>query len=312
VNVASNAPISVTNLVTVTTGGDTNTVNNTAGDLTSIAATNTGGGSSYTGVLAGWDVSGQTSYGVSPLAATSNAPNVTVGGLTRGAGVTISGTAASGGAWGGNGFNSSTEAAAITASDFATFAIGANAGYKVSYSSVSRFDYRRSTSGPSTGVMQFQVGAGAFTSFVTNSYASTANSGASLAATDLSGIAALQNVGPGTNVTFRIVNYGASQSTGTWYVYDVVDGAALDFAISGTVTPLAGPPASAPALTLFSVTNGQVRFTLSGTIASNYVIEMSTNLSSGNWSPIHTGAAPILFSEPATNAQRYFRGKIGP
>ncbi len=312
VNVASNAPASVTNLVTVITGGDTNTVNNTASDLTLITTTNTGGGSSYTGVLAGWDVSGQTSYGVSPLAAISNAPNVMVGGLTRGMGVGTSGTAASGGAWGGNGFNSSTETAAITASNFVTFAIGANAGYKVSYSSVSRFDYRRSGSGPATGVMQYQIGSGTFTSFVTNSYTSTASSGASLATTDLSGIAALQNIGPGTNVTFRIVNYGASAAAGTWYIYDVVDGAALDFAISGTVVPLAGPPASVPALTLFSVTNQQMHFTLTGTIASNYVIEVSTNLSSGNWSPVHTGAAPILFSEPATNDQRYYRGKIAP
>lgn len=313
VDVATNAPTSVTNTVTVSTGGDTNTVNNTASDITAIAATTPGGGGgSYTGVLAGWDVSGQTSYGVSPLVATSNAPNVTVGGLTRGAGVTVSGTAASGGAWGGNGFNSGTETAAVTAGDFATFSLVANAGYKVSLSSVSRFDYRRSGSGPTTGVLQYQVGAGAFTSFVTNSYTSTAGGGATLAATDLSGIASLQNIGAGTNVTFRIVNFGASQATGTWYLYDVVDGTALDFAISGTIAPLAGPPASAPTLTLFSVTNSQMQFTLTGTTASNYVIEVSTNLTSGAWTPVHTGAAPILFSEPATNDQRYYRGKVVP
>ncbi|MGC3956782.1 MAG: lamin tail domain-containing protein [Verrucomicrobiota bacterium] len=88
VTVASNAPASLTNLASVATGGDTNTLNNTASDLTSITATNSGGGGdNYTGVLAGWDVSGQSSYGISPFAATTSAPNVTVVGLTRGAGV---------------------------------------------------------------------------------------------------------------------------------------------------------------------------------------------------------------------------------
>lgn len=311
VNVVSNAPTSVTNSVSVSTDGDTNTFNNTANDITTITSTNMGGGGSYTGILAGWDVSGQMSYGVSPLGATTNAPNVTVVGLTRGAGVGTSGTAASGGAWGGNGFDAASETAAVTASDFATLAITANSGFKVSFSSVSRFDYRRSSSGPATGVLQYRINTGAFVTFATNSYTSSAGSGAALAAIDLAGISALQNLGPGTNVTFRIVNYGGAAG-GTWYIYDVVDGTATDLALSGTVTPLAGPPASAPTLTLFSLATNEMQFTLTGTTSSNYVIEVSTNLSTGGWSPIYTGAAPILFSEPATNDQRYYRGKIAP
>jgi hypothetical protein len=65
-------------------------------------------------------------------------------------------------------------------------------------------------------------------------------------------------------------------------------------------------------LTLLSLATNQMQFTLTGTTSSNYVIEVSTNLSTGGWSPIYTGAAPILFSEPATNDQRYYRGKIAP
>lgn len=311
VNVASNAPASLTNTVSVSTGGDTNTLNNAANDITSIVSTNTGGGGSYTGVLAGWDVSGQTSYGVSPLAATSNAPNVTVGGLTRGAGVGTSGTAASGGAWGGNSFNAATAAAAVTSNNFVTCSLVANAGYKVSFTSVSRFDYRRSNTGPTNGVVQYQLNGSGFVDLSTNTYAPGA-SGFALSPVDLTVVSALQNVGPGTNVVFRIVNYNTSSDTGTWYIYDVVDGTALDFAISGTVATLAGPPASAPTLTLFSVVSNQMQFTLTGTVTTNYVIEVSTNLSTGVWSPVHTGAAPILFSEPATNDQRYYRGKIAP
>ena len=66
VSVATNAPSQVTNWVAVSTGGDTNTANNTASDATSILTPGGGGGITYTGVLAGWDVSGQTAYGVSP------------------------------------------------------------------------------------------------------------------------------------------------------------------------------------------------------------------------------------------------------
>ncbi|MGC3956781.1 MAG: hypothetical protein QM813_02100 [Verrucomicrobiota bacterium] len=176
---------------------------------------------------------------------------------------------------------------------------------------MSRFDYRRSSTGPTNGVVQYQIGAGGFVDLVTNTY-TAGNSGFSLPAIDLSAVSTLQNVGPGTNVVFRIVNYNTTSDTGTWYLYDVVDGAAPDFAISGVVAPLAGLSASAPTLTLFSVTNQQMQFTLTGTTASNYVIEVSTNLSSGHWTPVHTGAAPILFSEPATNDQRYYRGKVAP
>ncbi len=312
VSVATNAAASVTNSVSVSTGGDTNTLNNIANDITSITATNGGGGGgSYTGVLAGWDVSGQTAYGTSPLAPTTNAPNVTVGGITRGSGVTTINTAASR-AWGGNGWDAATAAAAITANDVATFSITANSGYTVSFTSVSRFDYRRSSSGPPNGVMQYQIGAGGFVSFATNAYTSSANAGAVLPPIDLSTISALQTIPAGTNVTFRIVNHGATTSGGNWYIYDQAVSSALDFSITGIVTPLSGPPATAPTLTLLSLTNNQFQFTLTGTTSSNYVVEVSTNLNSGAWSPVYTGAAPILFTEPATNDQRYYRGKIAP
>lgn len=312
VDIAANAPASVTNSVSVATSGDTNSLNDVAKDFTSITATNTAGpGGSYTGILAGWDVSLVTAFGASPYAATTNAPNVSVVGLTRGAGVQTTQTAATR-AWGGHGFDAANVAAALTANDFATCGVAANAGYRVSFTAVSRFDYRRSSSGPTTGVLQYQVGAGSFVSVATNAYASTSSSGAVLPTIDLSGISALQNVGPGTNVTFRLVNFGGTAATGTWYVYDQAVSTAPDFAITGSVTPLAGPPASAPVLTLFSVTNSQMQFTLTGTPTSNYVVEISTNWNAGGWTPVYTGAAPILFSEPATNDQRYYRGKVAP
>ena len=283
-------------------------ITNESGSVTSAVAALTVN-SGFTGVLAGWDVNGQTSYGTSPLAPSTNAGNITVVGLTRGSGVTTTGSAASR-AWGGNGFTTSSAGAAVTAVDLATFSITANAGYKVSFASISKFDYRRSSSGPTDGVVQYQVGAGAFTGFATNAYAS-GNGGHSLAAIDLSGVAALQNVGPGTNVTFRIVNYNGAAS-GTWYIYDVANSTALDFAVTGSIAAAAAPPASPPTLSLVGLTGNQFQFTLTGTTGSSYVVEVATNLPAANWIPVRTSTAPILFTEPATNDQRYYRGRIAP
>jgi hypothetical protein len=58
VNVASNAPTGVTNIVTVSGGGETNTANNTAGDPTTINATPR------------YSISGAVSYGTTPTGQT--------------------------------------------------------------------------------------------------------------------------------------------------------------------------------------------------------------------------------------------------
>jgi uncharacterized repeat protein (TIGR01451 family) len=58
---------------------------------------------------------------------------------------------------------------------------------------------------------------------------------------DLSGISALQNVGAGTNVTFRIVNWGGTSSSGTWYIFDVATNSAPDIVVQGAVSPAVVP-----------------------------------------------------------------------
>jgi hypothetical protein len=194
-------------------------------------------------VLAGWDVHGLTggsnNFGTSPLPATTFATNLTVGGLTRGAGVGTTGSAATRG-WGGNDWITTSASAAASAADTVSITIAANTGYQLSLSAISRFDYRRSSTGPASGVLQYQVGSGAFTDITTLSYSSTASAGASLSPIDLSGIAALQNLATGTTVTLRIVNYGGSAAGGTWYLYDNANTTASDLEISGTVTAAGG------------------------------------------------------------------------
>ncbi len=185
--------------------------------------------------LAGWDVSGQSNFGSSPLPPSTNAPGLVIVGLTRGAGIATTQTAAQR-AWGGNGFDSANTNAAAAAGDCATFSITAGAGFTVSFTSISRFDYRRSGTGPPNGVLQYQVGAGVFTDIAALAYSSTSSGGASLGAIDLSDIAALQHVGSNDVVTFRIVNYGATSSGGTWYIFDVADSTAPDLAVQGILT----------------------------------------------------------------------------
>ncbi len=242
VSVSASAPVSVTNIAAVSGGGDTNLANNTASDPTTIHPSSGGGG---TTTLAGWDVSGlpggSGNFGPSPLAPTTNAANLTIiAGLTRGAGIGTNGTGAARG-WGGNTFTETTSAAAIASNRFVTFTAAVNSGYKVSYASISKFNYRHSATGPPNGFLQYQVGAGDFADITAISYPSNTSSGGSLTPINLSGIPALQDVGAGTNVTFRIVNWGGTSSAGTWYIFDVTNSPALDFEVRGTVFPAVVP-----------------------------------------------------------------------
>ncbi len=234
VNVAANAPASVTNMASVSNGGDTDPANNSASESTVVL---TGSGSTNVVVLAGWDVSGQTNYGNSPLPPTTNAPNLAVASLMRGSGVATTGTGANH-AFGGNNFVGASSAAAISANQFFTCGLTANPGFQVSYSSISTFNYRRSATGPANGLLQYQIGAGSFNDIATVSYPTNTSGGGTLNPINLAGITDLQNVSPGAMVTFRLVNWGTTNPGGTWYIFDGANSSAPDFAISGTVNTL--------------------------------------------------------------------------
>ena len=228
------------------------TTNGTA--VSSSNFTVIGGSGTFTGTLAGWDVNGVTGFGPSPFAANTAGPNLAVVGLTRGPGITTSGTPA-GHAWGGTGFSSSDATSAIAANKFVTFSIMPTNGSQVSFSSISRFDYRGSSTGPTGGLLQFQVGSGAFSNITTVVYSQNNSSGTSLGPIDLSSFTDLQNVGAGTNVTFRFVNYGGG-SSGNWYIFDKAGNTAPDLALSGTViTPTLLSPLEAWRLQYFGITN---------------------------------------------------------
>jgi endonuclease/exonuclease/phosphatase family metal-dependent hydrolase len=132
-------------------------VTNSTGSVTSAVATLTVLPNQIGGpLLAAWDVSGQTNFGTALFPATTNHPNVAVSAMTRGPGVTTVPTAANR-AWGGNGFTATSAAEAITNGDYVTFSITAVAPYRLSFTGISKFDYRRSGSGPPSGLLQCQV-----------------------------------------------------------------------------------------------------------------------------------------------------------
>ncbi|PWU19477.1 MAG: hypothetical protein C5B50_06440 [Verrucomicrobia bacterium] len=260
--------------------------------------------------LAGWNVSGQTNYGPSPMAPTTNAANVTVAGLTRGSGIGTSGTAALR-AWGGNTWTSSSSANAISANQFATFGISANSGYTVSFDSISEFDYRHSATGGTNGLLQYQVGSGGFNNVATFFYTNNTSSGAQLGPIDLSSISALQNVPAGTNVTFRIVNWGGTSSAGTWYIFDVLSNSAPDLAIKGTIAPVVITP---PFITTFIVSNSNAIVTFSGSAsdpASAFTLLSATNapgpylFASSNITQLSPGLFQV--SVPAASSNQFFR-----
>jgi hypothetical protein len=189
-------------------------------------------------VIANWDTStqpgGAGNYGASPLTALSYAATyVTVTGLTRQAGVGTAGTGAVDG-WGGEGWNAVDQAAAEAANDAVTFTIMPNAGVNVNYTTIDVLSYMRQVNGPTDGMLQYALNNGAFVDIGPLTYPSTAAGGATVpeAPIDLSAIAALQNVN--VPVTFRIVNWGASDAAADWYIFDQNQSTSPDLQILGT------------------------------------------------------------------------------
>lgn len=190
--------------------------------------------------LAGWEMNGLTAYGASPYSPTTTASNLTYVGLTRGSGVTTTPTAA-GNAWGGNGLNETTFANALTNNDFITLSITPQSGYSVSLTQISPYNVRRSSSGATSGRWQYQIGSGSFVDIGSDiTWGSTTTAaGNAQSAINLSSISALQNVSSGTSITLRLVIWGASGASGTWYFNNFQTGS--DLIITGTVNSTSTP-----------------------------------------------------------------------
>ncbi|MEY3480303.1 MAG: hypothetical protein RIQ71_1078 [Verrucomicrobiota bacterium] len=265
VRLTSSAPLgAVMGSITHQSSGATTQLMSVAGTVT------TPGGSPEK--LAGWEVTSISNFGPSPFIPTSSNSVATSGGLTRGSGVTASGTAAAG-AWGGAGFDGATNAAdAVALGNYVSFSVSSSLA--VSFTEIPAHNIRRSTSGPPNGQWQYQVGNGTFSNIGTPiTWSGTSSSGNAQTAINLSTIAALQTVAPDTTVTFRLVPYGATSSGGTFYINNI---SGDDLAIFGSFGSAPNPapvitvagPASATALVSFSyqivATNNPTSYAASG------------------------------------------------
>src|SRR5262249_47326666 len=172
----------------------------------------------YADTLAGWSLSGVSSWGPDHFVPQTLSPDVTVDGWTHGSGFTFSGTAA-GNAWGGTGLTTSSASAAISSGDFATFTITPKAGDTMSLDSFSPYNIRHSTTGPQNIQWQYSLDGSSFTDIGSpiSVGSATSASGNPQGAIGLSGISALQNVPSTTTVTFRVAIWGATNVGGTWY-----------------------------------------------------------------------------------------------
>ncbi len=232
---ASVATVSGSTL-TINGAGTSNITASQAGNANWNAATDVVQAQVVTnGPLVAWDFN-TISGGSSPFVQTEKNSNVTVVGLTRGSGLTAIGSPASN-CWGATSFNTSTTtaAAAITNNDFISFSIVANAGYKMSLSSIPSYNIRRSGTGPTSGQWQYKAGTGSYVDLgSTITWGSTTSaSGNTQSAITLSSITALQNI---DSVTFRIIPFGATNITGTWYLNDPSPSSGNDFQVNGTVS----------------------------------------------------------------------------
>jgi hypothetical protein len=176
--------------------------------------------------LATWSFNSNAGWGPGTFSPSTSNASVTIAGLNRGSGLDTGTTTAATNAWGAVDFNdgitsaSQTSATAITQGNYVTYSVTPNAGISVSFSSISPYNVRRSSTGPGTMLWQYSFDGSTFTDIgVQIPTGSTSSSGNDKPAIDLSSISELQNVSSGTTVTFRLVLWNATADGGTWYFY---------------------------------------------------------------------------------------------
>lgn len=252
----------------------------------------------------------------------SSASNITVGGLTRGAGITTTGTAA-GSAWGGTGFNdgiaagSQTAATAISNENYITFTLKANAGYNISLSEIAPYNIRRSNTGPASMLWQYSLDGNSFTDIGTTITGSgnTNSIGNDKPAIPLNEIPALQNVPSSTTITVRLVLWTASGDGGTWYLNGASSNPQLiiNGIVNSTPLPLqlisfSGKQA-AHANQLEWVTASEknvAHFELERATDGKTFTRLTTVKARGNTE----GASSYAYSDPQAGATAYYRLKI--
>jgi len=109
----------------------------------------------------------------------------------------------------------------VTSNEFFTISLTLPSTYMFSFTKISAYNIRRSSAGPSSFQCQYSVNGGAFTdigSAVSAGLITTA-AGNPMPEITLSSITPLQNLpSTTTSVEFRMVMYGATNVSGTFYI----------------------------------------------------------------------------------------------
>jgi hypothetical protein len=211
-------------------------------------------------VIAAWETTGQSSFGTQGLAATTSAPGVSVGGLTRGPGTNTSGGTSTANAWGAQGFDAATVEEAAAAGNFITFTVTSGSGAGISFET---FDlhYRRDGSGPELAALQFQIGSGGFID-VEEFFLVSGMAGGVIDPIDLTGYEDLQGV-TGQTVTFRLIPYGTTDPGDNFFVYGPIAGA--DLVVEGQVTGGSGGDTAPPLVNGLSPADDSTGVSAAGT-----------------------------------------------
>jgi hypothetical protein len=244
-----------------------------------------------------WDAStlsgGTGNFGPSPWSPETIDANITTSGLIRGSSIATGQQTAPSGAWGGAGGWSNT--GATTDNNSFHFTVVAETGYKVSLSTITSAT-RKSNTGPTGYTLYYSVNGGTYISAGTATTTATSGSG-SANTISLSSITALQNVGAGVVIKFRITPTGAT--TGNYYLTS-----ANALKVIGTVTAVATAP------TVANATGNKV-YTAAGTFNISSVVTNGGTITGYNATGLPAGATVnttsgvITFPANTVNAGTY-------
>lgn len=204
------------------------------------------------GIIAAWEITGQSSFGTQNLTATTAAPEVSIGGLTRGPGVNTAGAGAIADGWGGKGFDTESVQDAVAAGDFITFSVTPGSGAEVSFETFD-FHYRHDETGPNSSALQFQIGNGDFIDVEEPALEENTPAGAAINPIDLTGYSELQSVS-GQTVTFRVVVFGGEDEFDKFWFYGPLEG--YDLKVEGQITGGTGGDTNPPQISGLSPADG--------------------------------------------------------
>lgn len=239
------------------------------------------------GQIAAWQFGSPASTGSEvTYNATTNDANLNTVTLSRGTGINSSSLAR---AFSSTNFpNSGTKTDAITNNRFIQFTVSAQAGCKVSLSTLD-IRLRRTSTGPNTYVWCYSVDGTNFTDIGSNVSFTSTTDGVDQSQINLAATSALQNVVGGTTITIRLYAWGAFSGSGTFAIGRYGTGVTTNsLAIGGTVSPITTIAAH--------LTNGIVTSPLSGGGVNKAIIGFSlTSEGTPNFTAInvHTSSTTV-------------------